>query len=65
MSELRSAIESNDTQRITTASEALQQASYKLRSSSHERASQTSSRGAPEEGALLPNIRKNPQKTKA
>jgi molecular chaperone DnaK len=40
ISELKSAIEANDTQRINTASEALQQSSYKLSQLLYEQASQ-------------------------
>ena len=41
ISELRAAIEANDTQRINTASEALQQSSYKLSQMLYEQASKT------------------------
>ena len=41
MSELRAALEANDTQRINTASEALQQSSYKLSQMLYEQASKT------------------------
>ena len=52
MSELRAALESNDTQRINTASEALQQSSYKLSQMLYEQASKTQAGEAePEAGA--------------
>jgi len=52
MSELRSALESNDPSRINTAAEALQQSSYKLSQLLYEQASQQAGGqpGAPEEG---------------
>jgi len=57
LTEVRSAIESNDTARITASSEALQQASYKLSQLLYEQASQAQSEqaggpeGRPEESA--------------
>ncbi|MCE5323575.1 molecular chaperone DnaK [bacterium] len=47
LSELRSAVESNDAERINTASEALQQQAYKLSQMLYEQASQAQA-GAPE-----------------
>lgn len=52
ISELRSALESNDTARINTAAEALQQSSYKLSEMLYQQASQ--SQAAPDEGAEHP-----------
>jgi len=49
MTELRSAVESNDTARINSAADALQQASYKLSQLLYEQASKQQSTGGPEQ----------------
>jgi molecular chaperone DnaK len=50
MGDLRSALESNDSERINTSAEALQQASYKLSQLLYEQAAQAQQQAAPPEG---------------